>query len=129
MGRLSKSALRRSCSGIAGHHAHRVLHDPFGDDGHEEGSDEDQHSEDDEVQQVNDLILTDETNSWHAERGSDRFVHRIYARVCVCVCRVCCVINGSRWAGSDFVMGAFPALEDDLHYTLMYKKYFYEKGM
>ncbi len=27
------------------------------------------------------------------------------------------------------MMGAFPALEDDLHYTLMYKKYFYEKGM
>ncbi len=104
MGRLSKSALRRSCSGIAGHHPHRVLHDPFGDDGHEEGSDEDQHSEDDEVQQVYDLILTDETNSWHAERGSDRFVQANYARVrvracarvraCVCACvRVCvCVL-------------------------------------
>jgi hypothetical protein len=25
-------------------------------------------------------------------------------------------------------MGAFPALEDDMHYALMYKKYFFEKG-
>jgi hypothetical protein len=67
-----------------------VIHDPYGDDRAEDSRDLDGLDDDEEEHEVDDLILTDDCNSWHVERGSDRFTSL----------SICTYVSARAWIGS-----------------------------